>query len=268
MENPALVILPLLSLVLASLSVAAIWYWWVSTSGDKSEEEEQDAAEDEQADPTVGDLVGRIGGFTDSLFSASRDKPAEKQAQARHAPDPAPRGSWSGAADGEAVEVMRVLRDLATGSLIVEIDGQRYHRLSQIADPQIKRRLVGNAGDLQNFVQLSQPVGSIPEPPVSEAPAETATPLPPTSAEPAVKGAEEPELKPIRSMAEEIEELLQYRLMMTPDLATHTIHIHEAPGGGVKIEVDGHYFDGVNEVADPQIQSFIQRVIREWEARQ
>ena len=69
-------------------------------------------------------------------------------------------------------------------------------------------------------------------------------------------------------MAEQIEELLQLRLTATPELAQRSIHIRPALDGGVRIEVDGKFYEGVGDVADQHIREFIQSTIREWEARQ
>ena len=69
-------------------------------------------------------------------------------------------------------------------------------------------------------------------------------------------------------MVEQIEELLQFRLAATPELAQRSIHLRPAHDGGVRIEIDGSFFEGVGEVPDNQIREFIQSTIREWEARQ
>jgi hypothetical protein len=68
-------------------------------------------------------------------------------------------------------------------------------------------------------------------------------------------------------MIEEIEELLQFRLAMTPTLARRNIHISEAEAGGVIVEVDGMFYAGVGEVPDDEVRNFIQATIQEWEAR-
>jgi hypothetical protein len=82
-------------------------------------------------------------------------------------------------------------------------------------------------------------------------------------------GSREPEeVEEPKSMAEEIEELLQYRLALNPTLVQRSIHIRPAHHGGVLIEVDGQSFDGVGEIEDDTIRDFIQSVIQEWEARQ
>jgi hypothetical protein len=68
-------------------------------------------------------------------------------------------------------------------------------------------------------------------------------------------------------MQEEIEELLQQRLPRTP-FAGRDIHVRNAVGGGILIEVDGKYFEGVGEVPYPDVQELIRSVVQEWESLQ
>jgi hypothetical protein len=271
MGEKLIAILPLVSLILASLSIAGLWYWWTSTSGDEEPEEEGAAGEQmEEADLTIGDLLGKVTGFARSVLPAQQFPPEGVSRPAQAMP---PGGYAPPLTDEGAVEVLRVLRDLADGSLIIEIGGQRYRRLSEIADPQIKRRLVGNTEDLTNFVRLAG--GMVTPPPAPQPPPAAAPPPAPEVAEARPqakargmdKGEEEEQPGP-KSIAEEIEELLQARLAAAPELARRRIHIHEAVGGGVTIEVDGKHYGGIDEVTDDEVQEFIQAVIQEWEARQ
>jgi hypothetical protein len=67
------------------------------------------------------------------------------------------------------------------------------------------------------------------------------------------------------SIPDQIEALLQKRLVDHPEFAEREIHVRPSPHGGVRIEVDGEFFDGVGEVADDQVRALIQDVVREWE---
>jgi hypothetical protein len=80
--------------------------------------------------------------------------------------------------------------------------------------------------------------------------------------------AEPEEVVDARPMAEQIEELLQYRLMGSPDLRHRSILVRSSADGGVRIEVDGRFYDGVGDVEDAEVRAFIQSIIQEWEARQ
>jgi hypothetical protein len=215
-------------------------------------------------------------------------------------PAPAAPQSHSVPLPGDAIEVFRIYRDLADGALIVEIHGQRYRSLGEITDAQVGRRFLGNVKALAHFARLgdveipdewgaespSSPRG---ESAASVSPAQSSQPLPPPppppTSTPASRPPESPSLlgglfgrgaKPtepeeeidVRPMAEQIEELLQYRLTASPDLRHRSIHVRSAVDGGVRIEVDGRYYDGVGDVEDEDVREFIQSIIREWEARQ
>ncbi len=64
-----------------------------------------------------------------------------------------------------------------------------------------------------------------------------------------------------------IEAYLQYKKQFSPEYAQRSIHVLPAPGG-VRIEVDGTYFDSVGDVADPDVRAFLQATIQEWQKRQ
>ncbi|HEX2620566.1 MAG TPA: hypothetical protein VHL11_10470 [Phototrophicaceae bacterium] len=70
---------------------------------------------------------------------------------------------------------------------------------------------------------------------------------------------------PELNIASAIETYLQHKLQFTPEYADHEIHIHSAPGGGVRIQVDQAYYDAVGDVADPEIRDFISSTIQEWQ---
>jgi hypothetical protein len=78
------------------------------------------------------------------------------------------------------------------------------------------------------------------------------------------KGKKEP-AKP-KSMADEIEQMLQYRLTLTPEYGHRSIHIRSSEDGSIFVEVDGQTFDGVGEVSDAGVRSFLQDIIRDWES--
>ncbi len=307
MEDPFVFIL-LISMLLAAISVAVLWYWWSGGDEEKGEESVEEVPQPVQVEapsttspaseePTIGDFLGKLRQNASSLLSGGSGQPS---VPAYPAQTTLPTSISSPVTSGGAIEVMRVLRDLADGSLVVEMDGQRYHSLNHIADPQVQRRFLGNAQALAQFARLSTvgdnafdlPPGeeiaprAAPEaapPPTAAAP----PPPPPPPPPPAVSSTREAESMPRRrglfglggskeeeeieepkSMAEEIEELLQYRLTLDPNLARRSIHIRPAHHGNISIEVDGQSFEGIGDIRDETVRDFIQAVIQEWEARQ
>jgi hypothetical protein len=273
-----LVVLPFLALILASISIAGLWLWWNATKEQPPEEiddrfealaEPKESKPAHQAaqekDPTVGQLFGRIVG----TVQAAMPGPGKTE------PPTLPTPTAQPVSDGESVEVMRLLRDLASGGLIVEIGGQRYYHLGQIADPQVRRRFLGNAQALAQFTQGAEAAPISPTPPAVPLP-DMPTPPPITTGPPGPRPSvlrrttaepEEEEEGP-KTIADQIEELLQYRLTLSPTLSNRSIHIRPAVDGGVRIEVDGQWYGGVDDVEDVEIREFIRSTIREWEARQ
>jgi hypothetical protein len=76
-------------------------------------------------------------------------------------------------------EVMRVLRDETSGSLIIEVEGRRYRRLAEIRDGRIGRRVLWAIADLLSFaeeVPLEAVARSVPA--VTNAPPPTPQPEP------------------------------------------------------------------------------------------
>lgn len=77
----------------------------------------------------------------------------------------------------------------------------------------------------------------------------------------------EPKPVPELNIAMAIEAYLQHKLRHTEGYAGREIHVHSAPGGGVRIEVDGEFFDAVSDVTDADVRSFLQETIQEWQDR-
>lgn len=77
----------------------------------------------------------------------------------------------------------------------------------------------------------------------------------------------EPKPVPELNIAMAIEAYLQHKLRHTEDYAGREIHVHSAPGGGVRIEVDGQFFDAVSDVTDADVRAFLQATIQEWQDR-
>lgn len=201
----------------------------------------------------------------------------------------APPGADTVLASGDAVEVFRVLRDLADGALIVEIGGRQYRRLVDITDAQVGRRFVANARALGHFAMLLK--GPPPPAPPPEAPAaarmeDPPLPMPPLSPPAPSRPVQSTPMRPLQAsrrqggaqagdeppaeminVAEQIESFMQFKLATHPQLAGRSIHVRPSFKGGVRIVVDDTSFDSVDEVPDPDVRAFIQSTIQEWNAR-
>lgn len=73
---------------------------------------------------------------------------------------------------------------------------------------------------------------------------------------------------PELNIAGAIEAYLQHKLTQTDAFTGREIHVHPATDGGVVIEVDGMYFENVNDVTDAAARKFISTAIQEWQERQ
>lgn len=310
--NLLIVILPLIALIVAGLSIAGLWYWWVTT---KDEDEAATLAEDdrppveEDAELSIEEQLAGLdeepqGSFFARLVESLKPLPTPPTSPADSPPPhvstytaPVPKPEMPPAnaerpiaprrsLGGNTVEVMRLLRDLADGSLVVEINGRYYYHLEDITDPEVGRRFNGIVQALAEFVEPGD--FEMPEewltPPTEPIRATGDEVLPPTDWQTAHstpqsqtrkvgffqrgrQAGEEP-LPEVRPMTEQIEELLQYRLTATPEFSNRSIHVRPAADGSVRIEVDGRFYEGVGAVDDPEIQEFLRETIRQWEARQ
>jgi hypothetical protein len=73
---------------------------------------------------------------------------------------------------------------------------------------------------------------------------------------------------PELNLAGAIEAFLQHKLQHSPDYVGRDLHIHAAPGGGVRIQVDDYYYDAVGDIDDADVREFIASTIAEWQEHQ
>lgn len=166
--------------------------------------------------------------------------------------------------------VLNIMRDQRDGRLVVVIDGVGYRSLDGYDD--LKKQFIKIMRDLNQVV--TQPDDN---PPTDEAvtglsiPVYDNTPgkLPSFKLEdnmtPSKKGSYEVTSVPELNLAEAIEAYLQYKIHNTPAYRARVIHIHPAPSGGVRIQVDNDYYEAVSDIADADVRGFIQEAIQEWQ---
>ncbi|MFN8528989.1 MAG: hypothetical protein U0670_10285 [Anaerolineae bacterium] len=199
----------------------------------------------------------------------------------------------------DVVEVLTVLRDVADGGLLIQIGDKTYRNPPALADAEFKRRF---------NTAISELAKSLSKTPVSAPPKETtvSAPSPDQAANmelpssdamatgtytptlgmmpgdlPKFKVTEAPRPnrplgrvpKPTETIPEidvggSVEAYLQHKLSMTPQFAGRRVHIRPNPLGGIRIEVDGQFYDAVSDVGDPAVQAFLRSAIEEWQNRQ
>jgi hypothetical protein len=185
----------------------------------------------------------------------------------------------------DAVEVMRVYRDLSDGKLIIQMGDQRYRALDDIKNPDLARRFTGLVRELWNMInngsgrtQYATNEGAVPLPDSSMGGMKSRMGLLTAEQEPpkrdfiqnfarAAMSQSDVKQDNVSGIANAVEEFLQFKLSNTPKFSTRSIHIRPAHDHGVRIEVDGHYFDAIGDVIDPDVRDFLLAMMREWEAR-
>jgi hypothetical protein len=200
-------------------------------------------------------------------------------------------------AEGNAVEVFRVLRVGSLRELAVEVEGRRYDRITQIRDGTIGRRVLLAIQELDDFIG---PHGKKPLPEMHRL---TATPQAPVEAMPVSdsdlaflstldeqapdEGSTEQRVDLVgywrkglgsalrrgpveqpagpKSFIDEIEELLQMRLVSRPELVARGIHFKSTAMGELRIEVDGRLYDRIDAIPEPAIVVLLRETIQAWE---
>ncbi len=79
------------------------------------------------------------------------------------------------------------------------------------------------------------------------------------------KPAEEPVLMPQFNLADEINKIVQARLVSSPLTNVAKIEILSDLSGGIRINVDGHIYSSPDDVPDPEAKELIKAAIKQWE---
>ncbi len=183
----------------------------------------------------------------------------------------------------DAVEVMRVSRHLDGGGLIVEMGGWRFDSAAEIQTEDQARRFTGLVKELALMTRgLSSEESDVAGTDSTDKPDDVAsarigmlrgqgqTEPPKLSFLPSLGrggAAKADSQNSSAGIAPAVEEFLQFKLNKTPQFAERSIHIRSGPDHGIRIEVDGHYYDGIGDVVDPDVRDFLSALMREWEAR-
>lgn len=224
------------------------------------------------ADVRATDLARRFANVARDLAAL----PASGEAGDFTPPD----DSASPAPPPDAVELLRVWRDLADGGLIVGVGGRFFRSQTGLREAGLDRRYDNVVRELQALASADQ--GARP----ASTSAGTTSPAPGDPDEETMPsigpasmfrqmtrvamghGPELTEHAPAKSIPEQIEDLLQARLANEPAFKGRRIHVRPSIEGGVRIEVDGTFYDGVGDVADEAVKTLLMDVVREWEDSQ
>lgn len=195
-----------------------------------------------------------------------------------------------GAPADDVIEQLRLLRDVATGSLLIEIRGQRYAHPRDVREGTHQKILVASLKDFYRFMGQASLADKIAEPvgPGAITPRAT-TPLQPLSAPktldeiraeaqrplrtPSMNPFEQykvmreitavPDL-PVLSIAEQIDQVLQASIAGGP-WVLRGLHVQSSPAGDVRFMLDGHAYGSLDELTDADARAVLQAAIQTWD---
>ncbi len=184
----------------------------------------------------------------------------------------------SGQLPEDAVEVMRIWRDINDGSLIIQMGDMLFQTMDEMRDRGMAKRFIAVVQNLAQIATIGAQATGLPKPnfeatsamfsaPGSwSASTPTSTPATPAAkpAPPSVKQTDMPATGSL-GIVSQINRYLQKRLEQTPVFAGRKIKMTSAYDGTLEIWVDKHVFGSVGEIRDREVREFIQRILTEWE---
>lgn len=189
------------------------------------------------------------------------------------------------------LEVMRVERMPPMGKLVVAVGEAQYEKLSEVADPATRQRLLAAVGELIDFAggyQVLVAAGVASERPLATEAQTDAADIAArqeaflskleaerdNAAKPSIdkqvsllsplRRTPEPPPKPM-SLAEQIDAILQAKVAKHTRFAQRSIHLLPDPEGGLSIEVDGRRYQRPSQIEEKEIAILIKQAIKEWE---
>lgn len=198
------------------------------------------------------------------------------------------------------IEVMRVLRVPPMGKLVVEVSGQRYEQLADVTNNALRQRLLAAVGELIVFSDGYKSLvdAGVAPPLMREAGGRTGSRQPaspelearraaflstlererdalaaqanvvPDTTQVITAAARDEAAPLIRpaGIVSQIDEILQKHIRAEPKLEGRSIHLEQAPAGGLRIKVDDQVYQRPAEIKEKEIQLVIKMALKEWEA--
>lgn len=73
------------------------------------------------------------------------------------------------------------------------------------------------------------------------------------------------ELQRARTFVDDIDDILQRRVQLTPALAGRDLHVQPSAGGKVRFSFEGQYYESVDDLPNLTARQLIKDAIREWD---
>ncbi|GAB4569785.1 MAG: hypothetical protein Kow0077_02860 [Anaerolineae bacterium] len=213
--------------------------------------------------------------------------------------------STAGVAPVQGKEVLRIYRDDSDQGLVFVVDQVSYRTLGDLKQAGKDRafmallrevaKLVKETGDvITDPAPSPEPPPVAPLPPKAPAPEQAPQPsleeltgqpiaprvpdTPPEEAEPLGSffdnvrrvvqpgsGGTKTKYQEPASIPEQIEAILQLKLLSSEKYRGRKIHIRAAATGGVQILVEDRVYEAVGDIEDDGVRLFVQEAIRDWE---
>lgn len=171
-------------------------------------------------------------------------------------------------ANEEDVEILRAWRDRGE-SLWLEMDWKRLENKNAL-DASQKKRLLKLVLDLRPWLDVppaaTTSAAPAPRPQVQETPSPASRPsiFSPRPPKAGVKSEEEKPKVSLKSIVEQIDEVLQQKLAGTV-FESREIRLVEGAGGAVIVQIKNDRFEGIDAVPDAEIRGLIRQAVAEWE---
>jgi hypothetical protein len=164
-------------------------------------------------------------------------------------------------------EILRAWQD-RSGKTWLEMDGQRLESKEAMQAEQ-KKRLLKLVLELRPWLDVPPVPAPAPRPQVQELPRPaTTTPKPslfaPRPPKPEKKPEEEKPKVNLKSIVEQIDDVLQNKLAGTV-FDKQDIRLLEGPGGAVIVQIENEKFEGIDAVPHTEIKALIRQAVADWE---
>lgn len=204
------------------------------------------------------------------------------------APTMAPPATADAATPTALLDALQLLRDPATGQLLVGIGSDVYASARDVRRPEHQRLLLGSARDLLIFLGQTRAAAALPAGPAPTADIDAASaPIQPvTVLRPNPAPAEKlhiPSMNPFQQLkvikqlaatpetpeltiAQQIDNLLQ-DLTAVSALTGRGLRVAGTPDGLVSFELDGASYSDIDAVPDPAARDLLRSAVKRWEAQ-